>query len=101
MAISVNSLENISETMLDFIKKKFDDNPNFHIIDDRKRMAFGKPKEYFLFTNNTANGLRANLEFTFIWINNNLWQFTYCNTECVNKPSWKNPLDLLNELLNQ
>jgi hypothetical protein len=39
MAISVNSLENISETMLDFIKKKFDDNPNFHIIDDRKRMV--------------------------------------------------------------
>lgn len=101
MAISINSLDNISETMLDFIKKKFDNNPNFRIIDDRKTISFGKPKEYFLFANNSANGLRANLEFTFIWIGGNLWQFSYCNTECLTKPSWKNPLDLLNELLNQ
>lgn len=101
MAVQVTELENISDQVLDFIKKKFDGKKGYRINDDRAKMSFGKRKEYFLFANNSADGLRANLEWTFIWIEGGLWQFSYCNTECTSKPSWINPLDLLNNLLAQ
>lgn len=98
MAVTVNSLDNISNTMLDFIKDKFKDREGYRIIDDRDSTSFGKRREYFLLSNNSLNN-RARIEWSFIWIGNNLWQFNYCNTNCNSQANWKNPLDLLNELL--
>lgn len=93
----LESLDNISDDVLDLIKLKFSDKGSYRVLDDRKILSFGKPREYFLFSNFRGRG---NLEWCFIWIGKNLWQFTYLNTECMSKGGWVNPLDLLNELLN-
>lgn len=95
MAFQLNELDNISNTALDFIKKKFS-NKGYRILDERETLSFGKPKEYFLFSNHID---RAEVEWAFIWIGGNLWQFRYLNTKCMSKPSWVNPLELLNDLL--
>lgn len=94
----LENLDNITDETLDLIVEKFKNNKQFRIVDDRKKIVFDKPREYFLFANSGFN-MNRSLEWTFIWIGKNLWQFRYCNTECNYKSSWKNPLDLLNELL--
>ena len=94
----IKSLENISSETLDKIVEKYKDNKGFRINDDRERISRGKKSGYFLFANNSM-GMNKTVEWTFIWIGCNLWQFRYCNTSCTSTASWKNPLDLLNELL--
>tara|TARA_R110000824_G_scaffold106610_4_gene251987 strand:- start:6248 stop:6541 length:294 start_codon:yes stop_codon:yes gene_type:complete len=95
MALQIHSLDNISDTVLDYIKRKFTDK-GYTISDEREKLSFGKAREYFLFSNRNK---RDETEWTFIWIGNNLWQFSYLNTNCKSKASWVNPLELLNELL--
>ena len=35
-------------------------------------------------------------EITFHWIDGNLWQFKYYNTNCSNNGNWQNPVDIIN-----
>lgn len=95
--IELKSLENISNEVLDKIVELYGDNPQYRVLDERKKTVFNKPREYFLFANHSD---REYVEWTFIWIGNNLWQFTYSNALCKTKPQWRNPLELLNEQLN-
>lgn len=95
--MKIESLDNISNEVLDEIVRKYGDNPNYRVLDDRKKISFGKPREYFLFSNYKGRG---EMEWTFIWIGNNLWQFSYVNTLCKSEAKWKDPLIILNEELN-
>ena len=95
--MKLTSLENIPEKVLDTLVEKYGNDPNYRVNDDRARLSFGKRREYFLISNHLN---RASLEWTFIWIDNGLWQFRYLNTQCGQKVAWENPLDILNKLLN-
>jgi len=97
--IKIKNLDNITNETLDLIVEKFQNNICYRINDDRKTISFEKEREYFLFSN-SGFGMDKHQEFTFIWIGKNLWQFRYTNVECTSKGYWKNPLELLNELLN-
>jgi hypothetical protein len=88
----LETLDNISSKILDLIKEKYSNKEGFRVIDDREEMNFGRKKEYFLFE-------KGRDDFSFIWINNNLWQFRYCNINCSYEGNWKNPVEILNELL--
>jgi hypothetical protein len=94
--MEIQSLDNISEKVLDALAEKYKDDPTIKVMDERKILSFGKPREYFLIRNHNR---RADLEWTFIWIGDNLWQFSYMNTQCGQKASWVDPLTLLNSLL--
>jgi len=96
--MKVTTLENISEEVLDYIKDNL--SVKYRVSDKRASIIFGKRREYFLFSNDSMSR-NENVEWCFIWIDNGLWQFSYCNTLCSTEPNWKNPLDLLNELLNE
>jgi len=95
----ITSLDNISDKDLDKIKEKYKDHKGYVIRDERKELSFGKPKEYFLFGSADRSIHENDIEFTFIWIKNNLWQYRYLNIHCSEKAAWINPLALLNELL--
>lgn len=91
-------IDNISEEVLDQLAEKYTDHDEFTVLDERKKLSFGEPREYFLIRKNlkTISGV----EYCFIWIGCNLWQFSYVNTACKSEGTWKNPIELLNELLN-
>ena len=91
--MQVESLDNISNEVLDLIKSKFGNNPEYSVIDNRGEVVFGKKRKYFLFSCGRDN-------FTYIWINNNLWQYRFCNIKCSQIALWENPLDILNKLLD-
>ena len=101
----LTSLDNIPEEYLDRIKELYlDDNQKYNISDERKEICAFKRKsrEYFLFSN-CGPGISffkndTRIEFTFIWIENNLWQFRYLNPH-TSESNWENPVDLLNKLL--
>lgn len=96
----LESLDNITDEVLDLIVEKLGDKSGIRVLDDRETITFEKKREYFLVSNNGISMRRhESVEWTFIWIGKNLWQFTYCNTLCMREDNWKNPLDLLNELL--
>jgi hypothetical protein len=95
--MQLKSIDTISDKVLDRLLEKYGSDPDYRFNDDRKNLSFGKPREYFLFSNHTG---RARLEWTFIWIKGGLWQFHYLNTECDNgEERWVDPLELLNSLL--
>lgn len=89
--MKLKKLDNISDEILDKIKNKYQNNSNYRVID---KLSTFKKERYFLFSNHKS---RAELEWTFIWIGPNLWQFSYLNTHCVSKGLWKSPLEILNE----
>lgn len=91
------TVDNISKETLDKLVELYKDKKGFRINDDRETLIGGKPREYFLigYENREVSGV----EFTFIWIGSNLWQFRYCNIHCGTEANWKNPQELLNELL--
>lgn len=93
----VTSVDNIDQKVLDALVEKYGNDPDYRVTDERKTLSFGKPREYFLISTH-AN--RSNLEWTFIWIGDNLWQFSYLNTECKHIGKWESPIDILNKLLN-
>lgn len=95
--MEVTSVDNISQEVLDTLVERYKDDPKYRLIDDRKTISLGKPREYFLISNDGLG--RRDLEWTFIWIGKNLWQFRYLNTQCSHKSKWENPLDILNNLL--
>jgi hypothetical protein len=98
--MQVDSLDNISNKVLDTLRDKYKDDPNIRINDDRKSLSFGKSREYFLISKDTAD-IRdvESLEWTFIWIGSNLWQYRFLNVHCNTKQGWVDPLELLNSLL--
>ena len=105
MMDKLSNLDNIPEEYLERIKELYLDNTKeYRISDERKEIcAFKKkPRKYFLFSNCGPNisffNNNANIQFTFIWIENNLWQFSYVNPN-TSQSNWENPLDLLNKLL--
>ena len=99
MKNELKSVDNIDNEILDKLVKLYGKNKSIVIYDDRKTDSFGKPREYFLIRNKTFMD-ENQMEWSFIWIGNNLWQFSYCNIHCKTEGHWKNPVDLLNELLN-
>ena len=90
----LETLDNIPSEILDLIKEKYSNKEGFKVIDDREKMNFGRKKEYFLFE-------KGRDDFSFIWIDNNLWQFRYCNVKCSYESNWKNPVEILNEFLER
>lgn len=96
--MQVTSVDNIDNKVLDKLKELYQGVDQYRVVDNRERLSFGKRREYFLISNHQDRG---DVEWTFIWIGKNLWQFTYCNVQCMSEAKWKNPLDLLNELLNK
>lgn len=94
--MEVKSLDNIPEKVLDTLVQKYGNDPKYRVRDERKQISFGKPREYFLISNHLNID---HLRWTFIWIDNGLWQFNYLNPQCGNKVTWENPLDILNNLL--
>lgn len=93
----VTSVDNISQEVLDTLVEKYGNDPKYRISDERKQISFGKPREYFLISNHAK---RSDLEWTFIWIGDNLWQYSYLNTQCNSIGKWESPIDILNKLLN-
>lgn len=96
MKNQLTELDNIPEKVFDLIVKEFGNNPNYKVVDGRKTLFHNGYREYFLFSNRVGRG---DLEWTFIWIHNNLWQFSYINSRVQTRRLWENPLDLLNKLL--
>ena len=96
--MKVDSLENIPEKVLDALAEKYGDNPAYRVTDERANISLGKRREYFLISNDGRTRKGFGAEWTFIWIDNGLWQFRYLNTQ-PNKARWVNPLELLNSLL--
>lgn len=98
--MKVKSLDNISDEVLDILAEKYKDDDQFRVTDDRTRQSNGKAREYFLIARRSLI-FGDPLEYTFIWISKNLWQFTYLNTGCNREGIWRDPLEILNELLNK
>ncbi len=90
----LTSLDNIPDNVLDKLVELYDSDPKYRIVDERLKISFDKPAEYFLLEN------KGSIEITFIWIHNNLLQYRYLNESCSSTANWKDPLQLLNELLN-
>ncbi len=98
----MKTLDNISNEILDKLVKKYKDKKGFRVLDERKKIQFGKPKNYFLFSNTRINSFNSDgFEFTFIWIDGGLWQYKYLNTECGNLNHWRDPIEVLKEHLNK
>lgn len=95
--MKVTSLDNIDQKVLDTLVEKYKDDPKYKVLDDRKKLSFNKPREYFLICK-YRKGV-WDREWTFIWIGDNLWQFSYLNTECMSRSKWVSPVELLNKLL--
>lgn len=93
----VESVDNISQKVLDTLVEKYGSNPEYRVVDERTKMSFGKSREYFLISNYVK---RRDYEWTFIWIGDNLWQYSYLNTRCTSFGKWESPIDILNKLLN-
>ena len=94
--MEVQSLENIPNKVLDRIVELYSNDDNFRVIDERELLRCGEKKEYFLFAKDKNFG---DLQWCFIWISNNIWQFSFGNPSCSHSPEWQNPLDILNEHL--
>ena len=90
----LTSLDNIPDSVLDKLVELYASDPKYRIVDERLKISFDKPAEYFLLEK------KGSIEITFIWIHNNLWQYRYLNESCSSTANWKDPLQLLNELLN-
>jgi len=98
--MQVDSLDNISNEVLDTLRDKYKDDPNIRINDDRESLSFGKTRDYFLISKDDSNITDIeSFEWTFIWIGNNLWQYRFLNVHCKSGSGWVDPLKLLNELL--
>ena len=98
--MEVKSLDNIPSKVLDMLVEKYRDDDQFRINDDRTKQSHGEAREYFLISKKSIF-FEDPLEYTFIWIGKNLWQFTYLNTGCKREGIWRDPLEVLNELLNK
>ncbi|WZE63548.1 hypothetical protein PANI_CDS0028 [Maribacter phage Panino] len=97
--MEIKSLDKIDENVLDKIVELYKDNPQYRVSDERKSISFGKPREYFLFEKRDKSISDKEVEWTFIWIHGDLWQFRYLNTHVGNMQGWVDPLILLNDLL--
>jgi len=96
----ITSIDNISEEVLDLLKLKYSDENLFSIIDNRKKISLGKKQEYFLLQKKPDYTLDSDdIEYTFIWIGNNIWQYTFLNINCTTQGLWRDPLKILNNLL--
>jgi len=96
-----NIIDNIDQKVLDILVEKYKDDPNYFISDERKTLSFDKPREYFLIRKQPLAAMQDGVEFTFIWIGDNLWQYRYLNTKCRSQSKWINPTELLNSLINK
>ena len=95
--IKIESIDNISNEVLDLLKEKLEGKSAYRVNDDRQQIVYGKKREYFLIANDRV--LNDGIEWTLIWIGRNLWQYRYCNRYCTYKAQWKNPVDIVNEIL--
>lgn len=100
--MKLNSLDNISDKVLDKLALDYSNEDGFRITDQRKTFSHGKPRGYFLISRETYNFSSSDrlVDFTFIWINNNLWQYNYLNVNCNKIGKWEDPLELLNKLIS-
>lgn len=96
----VESLDNISDEVLDYLRDTYQHKKGFRVNDDRKGKLGREDRNYFLI-NNDGRSLKDTdgVEYTFIWIDNNLWQYRFVNVYVSSKGLWKSPLQVLNELL--
>lgn len=95
--MELKSLDNIPNESLDRLKELYKDDKNFRIIDERGKIdSFGNRKEYFFFATSVVG-----VEWKFIWVGNNLWQFTYYSPPCRYKKEWEDPLGFINKHLNR
>lgn len=98
--LQVTEVDNISKEVLDFLAEKYTNNPAFRIQDDRESRAINRKEGYFLISTASANIRKLDsIEFTFIWIGNHLWQYTYLNVHCMQQSNWEDPVSILNKLL--
>lgn len=95
----LKTLNNIPEEVLDTLRDKYSDAPYFRVNDDRDRVAFNRRRGYFLISKDHSKG-ESTIEFTFIWIDNNIWQIRFLNTGCSENGVEFDPLATINELLN-
>lgn len=91
-------IEPLSDDAFDAIKTHYEGKEGFHIVD---RLSTGDKERYFLISRGRYVGEEqtSSIEYTFIWIGGGLWQFRYINTQCVDKKTWVQPLQLLNQLV--
>lgn len=98
MAKKSISVDNINNSTLDKLHVTYKKRKGFKVVDHRLTISSGKPREYFLLR--YFGDKNTEIEFTFIWVGPNLWQYKYLNKRCITGANWIDPEILLNQLLN-
>lgn len=100
--MKLDAIEPITNDVLDKIKEHYEGKKWFRINDhishgDERYFLLQKISEY----TEEGRGIpgNKNIEYTFVWIGKGLWQFRYLNTHCVESNNWKEPLEILNNLI--